>query len=62
MFVYKLVVQRSIEERMLEPGIRKAALAQEVLGHDAEGAGNQQANCAYAGAEQPANNPLGLPR
>ena len=37
-FVYKLVVQGSIEERMLELQARKLALAQGVLGHDAEGA------------------------
>jgi len=37
-FVYKLVVEGSIEERMLELQARKLALAQGVLGHDAEGA------------------------
>src|SRR5690606_16945477 len=33
-FVYKLVVEGSIEERMLELQSRKAALAEGVLGHD----------------------------
>jgi SNF2 family DNA or RNA helicase len=36
-FVYKLVVEGSIEERMLELQARKLALAQGVLGHDAAG-------------------------
>ncbi|WKB51439.1 DEAD/DEAH box helicase [Eleftheria terrae] len=37
-FVYKLVVEGSIEERMLEWQARKAALAEGVLGQDSEGA------------------------
>jgi SNF2 family DNA or RNA helicase len=37
-FVYKLVVEGSIEERMLELQARKLALANSVLGHDAVGA------------------------
>ena len=37
-FVYKLVVEGSIEERMLELQARKLALADSVLGHDAAGA------------------------
>jgi len=37
-FVYKLVVQGSIEERMLELQARKLALANSVLGHDAASA------------------------
>ena len=37
MFVYKLVVEGSIEERMLELQARKLALSDSVLGHD-EGA------------------------
>jgi SNF2 family DNA or RNA helicase len=37
-FVYKLVVQGSIEERMLELQARKLALTNSVLGHDAAGA------------------------
>ncbi len=37
-FVYTLVVQGSIEERMLELQARKLALANSVLGHDAAGA------------------------
>jgi len=36
--VYKLVVQGSIEERMLELQARKLALTESVLGHDAAGA------------------------
>ena len=35
MFVYKLVVEGSIEERLLALQARKAALAEGVLGHDA---------------------------
>ncbi|MED5621489.1 DEAD/DEAH box helicase [Ideonella sp. BN130291] len=37
-FVYKLVVEGSIEERILALQARKAALAEGVLGHDAEAA------------------------
>nr|WP_232459983.1 DEAD/DEAH box helicase [Curvibacter sp. AEP1-3] len=37
-FVYKLVVEGSIEGRMLELQARKLALSDSVLGHDAEGA------------------------
>jgi SNF2 family DNA or RNA helicase len=37
-FVYKLVVEGSIEERMLALQARKAALAEGVLGHDEGGA------------------------
>ncbi|WP_405048455.1 DEAD/DEAH box helicase, partial [Rhodoferax sp.] len=37
-FVYKLVVQGSIEERMLELQARKLALINTVLGHDSAGA------------------------
>ena len=36
-FVYKLVVEGSIEERMLELQARKLALANSVLGHDVQG-------------------------
>ncbi|MFM2254348.1 MAG: hypothetical protein RJB68_2685 [Pseudomonadota bacterium] len=36
-FVYKLVVEGSIEERILELQARKLALSDSVLGHDAEG-------------------------
>ena len=36
-FVYKLVIEGSIEERMLELQARKLALADSVLGHDAAG-------------------------
>ena len=38
MFVYKLVVEGSIEERMLALQARKAALADSVLGSDAAAA------------------------
>ncbi len=38
MFVYKLVVEGSIEERMLELQARKLALTNSVLGHDGAGA------------------------
>ncbi len=37
-FVYRYVVEGSIEERMLELQARKSALAEGVLGHDAAGA------------------------
>ena len=37
-FVYRLVIEGSIEERMLELQARKQALADSVLGHDAPGA------------------------
>jgi SNF2 family DNA or RNA helicase len=37
-FVYKLVVQGSIEEHMLELQARKLALTHSVLGHDGAGA------------------------
>ena len=63
-FVYKLVVEGSIEERMLELQTRKAALAQEVLGHDAEGAvkfSEADLHALLAPLSEPANNPLGLP-
>ncbi len=38
MFVYRLVIEGSIEERMLALQARKAALAEGVLGHDAAAA------------------------
>jgi superfamily II DNA or RNA helicase len=63
-FVYKLVVEGSIEERMLELQARKAALAQGVLGHDAEGAVKFSAadlHALLAPLTEPANNPLGIP-
>jgi superfamily II DNA or RNA helicase len=63
-FVYKLVVEGSIEERMLELQARKAALAQGVLGHDAEGAvkfSEADLNALLAPLTEPANNPLGIP-
>ncbi len=63
-FVYQLVVQGSIEERMLELQARKAALAQGVLGHDAEGAvkfSEADLHALLAPLTEPANNPLGIP-
>ncbi len=63
-FVYKLVVEGSIEERMLELQARKAALAQGVLGHDAEGTVKFSEADLYAllaPLTEPANNPLGIP-
>ena len=63
-FVYKLVVEGSIEERMLELQARKAALAQGVLGHDAEGAvkfSEADLHALLAPLSEPANNPLGIP-
>ncbi len=63
-FVYKLVVEGSIEERMLELQARKAALAQSVLGHDAEGAvkfSEADLHALLAPLTEPANNPLGIP-
>ena len=63
-FVYKLVVEGSIEERMLELQARKAALAQGVLGHDAEGAvkfSKADLHALLAPLTEPANNPLGIP-
>lgn len=63
-FVYKLVVEGSIEERMLELQARKAALAQGVLGHDAEGAvkfSEADLHALLAPLAEPANNPLGIP-
>uniref|UniRef100_UPI0030F50AE1 DEAD/DEAH box helicase n=1 Tax=uncultured Acidovorax sp. TaxID=158751 RepID=UPI0030F50AE1 len=63
-FVYKLVVEGSIEERMLELQERKAALAHGVLGHDAEGAvkfSEADLHALLAPLSEPANNPLGIP-
>ncbi len=63
-FVYKLMVEGSIEERMLELQARKAALAQGVLGHDAEGAvkfSEADLHALLAPLSEPVNNPLGIP-
>jgi len=63
-FVYKLVVQGSIEERMLELQARKAALAQGVLGHDEEGAvkfSEADLVALLAPLSEPQNNPLAIP-
>lgn len=63
-FVYKLVVEGSIEERMLELQDRKAALAQGVLGDDAEGAvkfSEADLHALLAPLGEPQNNPLAIP-
>lgn len=63
-FVYQLVVEGSIEERMLELQARKAALASGVLGHDAAGAvkfSEADLHALLAPLAEPANNPLGIP-
>src|SRR5690606_15398323 len=63
-FVYKLVVEGSIEERMLELQARKATLASGVLGHDVEGAvkfSEADLNALLAPLTEPANNPLAIP-
>ncbi|KRC26460.1 DEAD/DEAH box helicase [Acidovorax sp. Root219] len=63
-FVYKLVVEGSIEERMLELQARKAALAQGVLGHDAEGAvkfSEADLHALLAPLSEPQYNPLAIP-
>ncbi len=63
-FVYKLVVEGSIEERMLELQARKAALAQGVLGHDGEGAvkfSEADLHALLAPLSEPQNNPLAIP-
>lgn len=63
-FVYKLVVEGSIEERMLELQARKAALASGVLGHDAAGAlkfSEADLTALLAPLAEPADNPLAIP-
>jgi len=63
-FVYKIVVEGSIEERMLELQARKLALAQGVLGHDAEGAAKfseADLNALLAPLTEPKDNPLAIP-
>lgn len=63
-FVYKLVVEGSIEERMLELQARKAALARGVLGHDTEGTvkfSEGDLRALLAPLTEPANNPLAIP-
>ncbi|QNN59237.1 DEAD/DEAH box helicase [Diaphorobacter ruginosibacter] len=60
-FVYRLVVQGSIEERMLELQERKRVLAQGVLGSDAAGAikfSPAELAGLLAPLSEPANNPL----
>lgn len=63
-FVYKLVVEGSIEERMLELQARKAALASGVLGYDAAGAlkfSEADLQALLAPLAEPADNPLAIP-
>ncbi|WP_255593295.1 DEAD/DEAH box helicase [Acidovorax sp. sic0104] len=63
-FVYKLVVEGSIEERMLELQARKAALASGVLGHDEAGAvkfSEADLKALLAPLAEPADNPLAIP-
>ncbi|GKS73411.1 DEAD/DEAH box helicase [Acidovorax sp. SUPP950] len=63
-FVYKIVVEGSIEERMLELQARKQALAQGVLGHDAAGAAKfseADLNALLAPLSEPQDNPLAIP-
>lgn len=62
-FVYRIVVQGSIEERMLELQERKLVLAQGVLGSDAAGAIKFSADELAGLLEplaEPTNNPLGI--
>ncbi|KAB2895375.1 MAG: DEAD/DEAH box helicase, partial [Burkholderiaceae bacterium] len=63
-FVYKFVVEGSIEERMLELQARKQALAQGVLGHDDAGAmkfSEADLHALLAPLAEPRNNPLAIP-
>ena len=63
-FIYKLVVEGSIEERMLELQARKQALAQGVLGHDDAGAvkfSEADLHALLAPLAEPRNNPLAIP-
>ena len=62
-FVYRIVVQGSIEERMLELQERKLVLAQGVLGSDAAGAIKFSADELAGLLEplaEPTHNPLGI--
>ena len=62
-FVYRIVVQGSIEERMLELQERKRVLAQGVLGSDMAGAIKFSADelaGLLAPLAEPANNPLAI--
>ncbi|QNP50385.1 DEAD/DEAH box helicase [Diaphorobacter aerolatus] len=62
-FVYRIVVQGSIEERMLELQERKRLLAQGVLGSDAAGAIKFSADelaGLLAPLTEPGNNPLAI--
>ncbi|QIL83813.1 DEAD/DEAH box helicase [Diaphorobacter sp. HDW4A] len=62
-FVYRIVVRGSVEERMLELQERKRMLAQGVLGSDAAGAVKFSADelaGLLAPLAEPANNPLAI--
>ncbi|RYF08492.1 MAG: DEAD/DEAH box helicase [Comamonadaceae bacterium] len=63
-FVYQLVVEGSIEERMLELQARKQTLADGVLGHDAAGAvkfSEADLHALLAPLTEPQDNPLAMP-
>ncbi len=63
-FIYHLVVDGSIEERMLELQARKQALADGVLGHDADGMPKftpADLDALLAPLAEPLRNPLAIP-
>ncbi len=63
-FVYRLVVEGSIEERLLELQSRKQALADGVLGHDSADAvkfSEADLHALLAPLTEPLNNPLAIP-
>ncbi|SFD92245.1 DEAD/DEAH box helicase [Paracidovorax konjaci] len=62
-FIHHLVVEGSIEERMLELQARKQALTEGVLGSDAAGAvkfGEDDLRALLAPLSEPRNNPLAI--
>lgn len=63
-FIHHLVVEGSIEERMLELQARKQALSDGVLGHDTAGApkfGEDDLQALLAPLSEPVRNPLAIP-
>jgi len=63
-FIHHLVVEGSIEERMLELQTRKQALADGVLGHDADGLPKftpADLDALLAPLAEPLRNPLAIP-
>ncbi|WCM91181.1 DEAD/DEAH box helicase [Acidovorax sp. NCPPB 2350] len=63
-FIHHLVVEGSIEERMLELQARKQALTEGVLGSDAAGAakfGEDDLRALLAPLAEPRDNPLAIP-